>query len=691
MNLLDTRLHVLVVDDEPLLRTLLARGLENQNYRVTEADNGEKALDICAQHKLDLVLMDVSMPVMGGFAACNQLHQQFPYLPIIMLTGHDDLASINTAFEVGATDFMTKPINLPLLGQRVRYALRSTTAIRELSRVYHDQKTACRLAKLGFWKLDVRSGRLNWSKDAHKLVGLEYMPKQIQDLFSLLTSEQVNKMTVTFLAVINTGSPLDTEIVIGEGKFMRYLRLMADNVLEPHIISGAFQDITEQRSREQQIAYLAEHNSINGLPKRGLFLSQLQAQMDDSDQNVKWVVATLDISRLQRISGALGSDAGDQLLIMVAQRLAKTLPKPHLLGCLQNDCFIIGLPLGVAEGQCLDWLCSLLSPLEEPWQLEKQQVLLNFNIGFAVHTGQTQADQLLQASVRAKMQVTPSGRLSLLADTMLPYEDQGAALLLESQVRIALEREQFFLLYQPQQHLNESHITSVEALARWQHPDGSIVSPDQFIVLLENMGLMPIFSEWVLRTACQQALQWQNMGLKLTVALNVSASQFASPDLVEKFVSICNEECCPTSLLEIEVTESMAMTNPSQAIEHFKALKKNGFRVAIDDFGVGYSSMEYLLHFPHDVLKIDRTFVKNITDCKGSRAIVRAITAFCQSMQTTCIAEGVEDLRQRDYLDALGVDMIQGYLLSKPISAEDIVHLLEPALKPGYLMPAEPV
>lgn len=689
MNVYDSRPHILVVDDEPLLRTLLAKGLESQDYLVAEAADGEQAIAACAEQSFDLVLMDVSMPVMDGFTAGARISQQWPHLPIIMLTGFDDIESVNNAFESGATDFITKPINLPLLWQRVRYALRSTSALK-LSHAYHDQNTACRLARLGFWQLNTRSGQLNWSKDAHELIGLSQVPEKVQDLFSLLTEDQIQKMTALFMDSINNGSTLDTEIVVGQGQDLRYIRVMADNALDPHIISGAFQDITEQRTTEQQIAHLAEHDALTGLPKRRLLLSQLQERMNQHPPAPKWLVAAIDIHRLQRINDALGSDAGDQLLIMIAQRLTRILPRPRLLGRLEDDCFLVALPLGVAEEHCMEWLRSVLSPLEEPWLLGEQQVTLNFKVGVAIQDKENQADQLLQAAVRTQTTIISNGRMTLLANTTLPYEDQSANLLLESQLHGALEQDQFFLLYQPQQRLEDTCIVSVEALARWQHPEEGVISPDRFIPLLENMGLMPEFAEWVLRRACRQALQWQAEGNPLTIAVNISASQFADPQMVDTFVAICREEGCPPSLLEIEVTESMAMTNPLKAIEHFNALRANGFRIAIDDFGVGYSSIEYLLHFPHDVLKIDRKFVNGVVECAGSRAIVRAVTTFCDTMKITCLAEGVESARQRDYLDALGVGTIQGYLLSRPINAGEITQFIRRLHDTRYAKPEEP-
>ena len=669
-------LSLLVVDDEPMLRTLLVRGLQSQGYAVSEAENGEQALAFSRDHNFHLVLMDVSMPVMDGFTACQHLHAIRPQLPIIMLTGHDDIESVNAAFNAGATDFISKPINLPLLNQRVRYALRATFQANELNRAYHDQNTACRLARLGFWRINMHTGDLQFSADAHELLGLDCLPEKRSDLADLLTTEQLHKLTMMLQAAVSSGSTLDTEVQLGKGKTIRHLRLMADNALDPLVISGAFQDITEQRSKDQQIAYLAEHDNLTGLAKRRLFISQLEQILSTCETEDVWVVVALDIARMQRINDALGSEAGDQLLIMVAQKLADTLPKEHLLARLEADCFIFAslLPVDIARTQ--NWLAAQLKPLEETWQLQRQMVSLNFKGGFALSEPGIRADALLQQAVRAKAQVTPGGRLSLMSDQGLVGQDGAGLLALEEDLRLAFDRNEFFLLYQPQESLADGCISSVEALARWQHPDRGLLGPDRFIPLLESMGLMTEFGDWVLRTASRQALAWASEGLHMVVAINLSATQFNDHDLVSRMLTLCAEENCSPTLLEVEITESMAMTNPTLALSHLQALKQEGFRIAIDDFGVGYSSMEYLLQFPHDVLKIDRTFVTGITDSKGSRAIIRAITSFCESTGIACLAEGVETERQRDYLDALGVDFIQGYLLARPLLPADLVNLL---------------
>lgn len=672
-----TAYNILVVDDEPLLRTLLSRGLGSQGYSVTEAEHGQAALDACADQPFDLVLLDVSMPVMDGFTACRELRNRFAGMPIIMLTGYDDLEAINAAFSSGATDFMSKPISLPLVAQRIRYAMRATSREQELHRAYHDQNTVCRLARIGFWRMETRTGKLTWSKDAHELVGLPNTPSSLSDVSRLLSEDQVRQLKAQFRAALASRSALDTEIVFFCGQSTRCVRLMADNALDPDIISGAFQDITEQRSIENRLAYMAEHDYLTGLPKRSLFVSQLQDKLDAVDEGQRWLVLTIDIVRLQRINDAFGSEAGDQLLVMLARRLVATLPQPCLLARLEADCFVFALhSKTVSRDECERWLKLLLQPLEAPWTLEQQQVLLSFTIGYAFQGGEFSADQLLHRAIRARSHARPAGQLSLAGDDQLDETNEIQVFHLEDQLRLAMENDEFLLFYQPQLRLEDNRITSVEALCRWAHPAEGLLAPARFLDVIERIGLMPRFAEWVIRTACRQALSWQSKGLSLIIAVNLSPSQFAMPDLAERIVALCSEEGCPPALIEFEITESMAMHNPKQTREHLLKLKQQGFWIAIDDFGVGYSSLEYLVNFPHDVLKIDRTFVSQITDSKGSRAIVRAISSFCDSMNVRCLAEGVETVRQRDYLDALGIDLIQGFLLARPMPANQIEQLL---------------
>lgn len=685
------RYSILVVEDDPILRRLLAHGLESEGYLVNLAANGQEALDRTQQALPSLVLMDVGMPVMDGFTACRQLRQLYPSLPVLMLTGYDDVNSINTAFDTGATDFITKPINLPLLNQRVRYALRDAERDHALRRAYQDQTTACRLANMGFWQLGIASGRMQWSADAHNLVSQGRLPPdQVSELMQMIDPEQATHLTRLFRAAISNQVPVDVDVVLKSLGRVRVFRLITDGQQENGNLLGAFQDVTEQRAIQQQVQYLAEHDQLTSLPNRRLFIRLLALQRAQLCPDQTLVTAVLDICKLHRINDSLGSKSGDQLLVMVAQRLRSCLPKGAVLARLEADSFAIALalPTGTPASTILQ-LTQLLEPLTHAWQLNTRQLFLNFTLGFATAADDGASEEtLLQRAFGAQRQARPNKGLSLCCHSLLPPDAEDDQLTLETELRQALINQEFFLLYQPQQALDDGQIVGVEALVRWRHPRRGTLAPASFIPLMEDMGLIEELGEWVIAQACRQVALWQSRGLQIRTAVNLASSQFESSDLPALVSRLCQASHCPPHMLELEITESMAMVNPAKAIEQLSDLKRLGVRIAIDDFGVGHSSIEYLLHFPHDVLKIDRTFIKNITSCKGSRAIVRSITAFCSTMGITCLAEGVEDPRQRDYLEALAVDVIQGFLLARPIGAEEVERLvLQMASDPAHCDP----
>ncbi|PCD00519.1 putative bifunctional diguanylate cyclase/phosphodiesterase [Halopseudomonas pelagia] len=666
---------ILVVEDDPILRRLLAHGLESEGYLVQLAANGLEALHQAEQVAPALVLMDVGMPIMDGFTACRELRLRHTELPVLMLTGYDDVDSINTAFETGATDFITKPINLPLLTQRVRYALRDAERDHALRRAYQDQTTACRLANMGFWQLGIASGRMKWSADAHKLISQDrVLPSQVTELMQMVDPEQAAHLTTLFRAAISNQVPVDVDVVLRSSGRARVLRLITDAQQEDGQLRGAFQDVTEQRAIQQQVQYLAEHDQLTSLPNRRLFQRLLTLQRNQQNPDQRLVVAVLDICKLHRINDSLGSKSGDQLLMMVAQRLRSCLPKNAILARLEADSFALALPLSHASSTGISaQLDRLLVPLTQSWQLNARQIFLNFTLGFTSdNNNDAPQESLLQRAFGAQRQARPNKGISLCCHEQLPPGAEDDQLMLETELRQALVNQEFSLLYQPQQSLENGQIEGVEALVRWQHPRRGLLPPAAFITAMEDMGLIDELGEWVLAESCRQVALWQSRGLRIRTAVNLASSQFESSDLPVLVQRLCHETRCPPDMIELEITESMAMVNPQKTIEQLSELKRLGVRIAIDDFGVGHSSLEYLLHFPHDVLKVDRTFIKNITTSKGSRAIVRSLTAYCSAMGITCLAEGVEEQRQLDYLDALAVDVIQGFLLSRPITADEV-------------------
>lgn len=663
-----------------LLRSVLSK----QGYRVVEADNGAHAVDAFGLHAPDLVLMDVMMPVMNGFEACSRMreHERVPGTPIIMLTGAEDLTAIEHAFDSGATDFITKPINWPLLTARLRYALRTRETSLELQRARLRQLNAERIARLGFFLWHLDDDRLEWSGELMAEQGIT--PAQLARLDTLLTAthpEDRERLANAFAVARASLSRLDIEMRLCPAQAdapPRVIHLICEHVLAPggkDRFEGAYQDLTEVRETEFLVQHMALHDELTGLPNRKLFLRQAEAMIASARSRGQGLAVVLfDIHRLARINDALGIRHGDLLLGVLAQKLRHTLPPQAEVARVDGDEFAVLLPVGdVAKATA--YADAALAALSQATLIDGQTVFVSVSAGIARFPEHgINPEWLLAAAQDAQKRARASGSLSLTADSGAQTGAASESLRMEFALRSALEQDfdQFFLVYQPQLELRTQRVVGVEALVRWRHPEHGLVAPPQFIPLLEEMGLITVLGEWIIREACRQARDWLDKGLDVLMGINLSARQFQDESIARVLTAAVTDAGIAPRQIKLEITESLAMQDPQSAIAQLQAWREQGFRIAIDDFGIGYSSLEYLLRFPIDTIKIDRAFVQHITDAPSDRAIVRAITVMAQSMGLSTIAEGVETQRQRDYLDALGVHEIQGYLVSKPIAGDEL-------------------
>jgi diguanylate cyclase (GGDEF)-like protein len=670
----DALATVLVVDDDPTIRLLIASGLQRKGYRVLLAADGQEGLALFGQHAPDLVLVDMDMPILDGFGTLRAIRSgqagiDGRYVPLLMLTGYDDVGSINDAFDAGATDFMPKPINLPLLTERVRYALSGATRERALREAQLEQASACKLARLGFWHLDVHSGKLEWSEGAADMLGWPTLPGCVKELTALTSTEHRQRLETALSVASQNREGLDLELTIGQGSLERTLRLQSADQSNEHCLVGAFQDVTALRAFEDKALYLAAHDELTGLPKRHCFLGLLAERLAQAPET-RWLVAVLDISRLHRINEALGIRAGDQALVLFSRRLERFAPSHALLGRLEAGSFGVAVPLpDTADPRqlCQQWM----PPLARAQHIAGQEVYIDFTAGASVYPDDARdAESLLGAALQAqRLARSQTGQQRLLLKREIPGHTDSGTLSFEAHLQQALQRNEFFLVYQPQQHLADGHISAVEALLRWRHASRGVVSPAEFIPLLEESGHIVDVGDWVIGEACRQLAEWQRAGLHLRMSINLSAVQFSQPDFPQRIMAHVTANRLLPKQLELEITESAAMSHPEQTLKILLELKDLGFSIAIDDFGTGHSTYHYLLRFPIDTLKIDRSFTNSVTEERSCRTIVRSLTTLSQGLGFKTIAEGVETQRQRDYLEALDVDEIQGFWLAKPMTA----------------------
>ncbi|MDP1667107.1 MAG: EAL domain-containing protein [Methylobacter sp.] len=442
---------------------------------------------------------------------------------------------------------------------------------------------------------------------------------------------------------------------------------------------GNFSDITERKRAEEHIHYLANFDPLTGLPNRAQLNDHLNYALSLAKRsNGHLALMFLDLDHFKDINDSLGHSIGDVLLIELSKRLRMALREEDTVTRLGGDEFILLLP-GVDAIGAAHVAQKLLNTIAESYRIEHYDLALTASVGIALYPEDGENLEALSKSADTAMyRAKQEGRQCYRFFTQEMQASSARNLQLVNALRHALERDQLQVYYQPQVSMREDRIIGAEALLRWQHPELGGVSPAEFIPVAEGSGLILPIGEWVLRCAVRQAKVWMDEGFgPLVMAVNLSAVQFRHPDLPELVTRILDEEGLPPEYLELELTEGVAMHNPQGAIAVMNNLHERGIRMSIDDFGTGYSSLSYLKKFKVYKLKIDQSFVRDISTDPEDKAIVSAIINLAKSLGLKIIAEGVETAGQQAFLHEQGCDEMQGYLFSKPVSAEQLDALLK--------------
>ena len=444
-------------------------------------------------------------------------------------------------------------------------------------------------------------------------------------------------------------------------------------------ILGIYEDITEQKLSEQRIYYLANFDPLTGLPNRTQLNEHLKYALSMAKRsNEHLVLIFLDLDHFKDINDTLGHSIGDALLIDLAKRLSLLLRKEDTITRLGGDEFILLLP-GVDARGAAQVAEKILDVIAKPFQIELYTLSLTASIGIALYPEDgNDLESLSKSADTAMYRTKQEGRQGFRFFTPEMQARSARNLQLINALRQAMECGQLQVHYQPQVAMQDGRIIGAEALLRWQHPEFGMVSPAEFIPIAEYCGLILPIGEWILRCAVRQAKAWMDDGYTaLIMAVNLSAVQFHHPDLPELISSILDEEGLSPEYLELELTEGVAMHNPQDAIAVMNNLHQRGIRMSIDDFGTGYSSLSYLKKFKVYKLKIDQSFVRDISTDPEDKAIVSAIIRMAKSLSLQTIAEGVETISQQAFLREQGCDEMQGYLFSKPLPAGQFEALLK--------------
>ena len=679
---------VLIVDDDPVFTLLASETLEQNGFETLIAGDVNMGLDLFEEHRPDLLLLDVDVSGASGFDLCKRIlaAPRASDVPIVMVTGHNDTRSIEHAYEVGATDFISKPVLWPTLPHRLGFILRARKDMRSLRSSERRNRALLQALPDSIYRINQRGIILEQlaggeSPGAETLVGA--------DLDRLLPSSVASTACASIPDAVQRGQrvTLDFDDVSSGHPRAFEVRLLPQS---DKTILIVIRDATDRKRTEARIRRLAYYDTLTGLPNRQLFQRNAARSLDHAKEKGGIVaVLYLDLDRFKRVNDNLGHSVGDALLKNVARRLEQCVGittsvidltesfeefAAPPIGRLSGDEFVV-LSSNLTDVSQADILANEIRlALSEPFACEGHSLVVTPSIGIALYPndGADIEDLLIKADM-AMYRAKEQGRNGYaFYGESLAVRSLGR-LELENELRRAFEAGEFEIHYQPKIELLSGSLVGVEALMRWHHFTRGWISPDKFIPIAEETGMIGPMGDWLIREACRIIKSWDNIGLShLSIAVNVSVRQFVKPDFVDSVLSTLRKQGVGPNRIELEITESLLMRNVAETTANLKRLAAAGVGVSIDDFGTGYSSLGYLKQFTVHSLKIDRSFVKDLTVSSDDKAICSAIIALARELRLKVIAEGVETVEQLNFLRLQNCDQVQGYLFSKPLPLDKL-------------------
>lgn len=685
---------ILAVDDELNMRLLISEVFTAEGYRVVTAASGEEALELMQELVPDIILLDIMMPGIDGFEVCSRVKQLPGHenTPVIMLTGLDDVKAIKHAYEVGAWDFMSKPIKWPVLVYRVRYALRASHSFSieqksaRLSRAIDsspsevllfdatsmkvESANASALANLGYQLGELRG--LDFAKLAVDIPGIP-LREQLQQLNE---NQQVN---LTFTMSRKDGSSYPAEGIV-----------LYSAEEKPHVYIGIFQDITERKNVENELHRLAFFDDLTGLPNRRMLQEHVvEALTVAKAKNTRCALCLLDLDGFKAINDTLGHSVGDLLLKEVAHRLSSILRQEDIVSrdSVQELSAVSGTHLARLGGDEFLMLITdftdadvpakvmnrVLRQIAMPYHVHKTELNLTGSVGIALYPNDGDSlDVLMKYADTAMYKAKHCGKNNYSFYSKEADDSSLDRLVMQAQLRLAVENNELELHYQPLVDGESMQIVGAEALLRWRHGSEELRFPDEFIPLAEETGMILPIGEWVMRAAIEQAEEWtQLFSNSFSMAVNVSGYQVRQDSFQHLTRQLLDEHPAVRNNLVIELTESTLMSSAQSHISWLHEIRDMGVKVAIDDFGTGYSSLSYLKKFPINSLKVDRSFVEDIDTDKEDAAIVNAIFSMAQALGLDITVEGVETLTQLGVIKKMGHCQVQGWLIGKAMPATE--------------------
>jgi diguanylate cyclase (GGDEF)-like protein len=691
----------LIIDDDNTTCATMTAALRKAGFDVKHAADGASGIILFDVVQPDLIFLDVLMPGMNGYETCRAIRKRpgGEYVQILMITGLDDTESTETSFQAGANDFLSKPINLTMLGHRAHYMLRAGKAFKDVHLGHSFLAKTQEIAKIGTWKLNFQTDNYTISPEAINIAELsaEDHVLTILDLLQSVIDRDKDQICATVKEAIQKRISFDVNYqtllpdLTLKHIYMHGEAFLSDKKDQEYMI-GVIQDSSLMKQAEEEIKYLAFYDGLTGLANRKLFLDRIGKALDYSKRNVQsFAILSLGIHDLKLINDSLGRHAGDIILRNTADllrlftRRSDTVARTEqddsstVIARQGGDEFIMMLSGIKSPGGAALVAKRLLKEIQESHVIDGEKISISASIGISIFPDDgNDAETLLKYSDTALSHAKEKGRnnYKFFKDSLNKTAMERFAM--ERDMKKALQNGEFSLYYQPQLNLIDKKIIGAEALIRWFHPEKGLIPPDKFIHIAEDSGLIVDINKFVVNRACAQNRQWLNKGLApIRIAVNLSGYRLARQNMGKIIEDYLNYYSLDGSALEVEITENVLMQFTNNISKTLYEIKELGVRIALDDFGTGYSSLSYLTSFQVDTIKIDRSFVMKCIGNQRNRVIIRTIIAMGHSLGMGIVAEGIETLEQYEFLKECECDECQGYYFSKPVPAEDFELLLQ--------------
>jgi diguanylate cyclase (GGDEF)-like protein/PAS domain S-box-containing protein len=685
---------LLLVEDNPGDARLLREMFNEQGFHKTElthADCMSQAEKHLAERDVDIVLLDLGLPDAQGMGAVRRVRAVAPRIPLVVLTGMDDESLAAQALQEGAQDYLIKgQIDARGLLRALRYAIERKAM--EDALFVEKERAQVTLNCIGDAVVctDI-SGKITFlNLVAERMTGWSWQEasgRPMTEVFRILdaASRETTPNPAERAVVQNRTVHLPSNCILLRRDGFEIP--IEDSVAPIHDKQGqatgaviVFRDVSAARAMALQMTHSAQHDFLTGLPNRMLFNDRVnQAIVLAPRHSKKVAVLFLDLDGFKHINDSLGHPTGDKLLQSIAKRLVDCVRGSDTVSRQGGDEFVVLLSeVEQAEDAAISAL-RMLQAVAEAHPIDQHDLHVTTSIGVSVYPDDgLDAETLIKNADTAMYQAKENGRQSYQffkpAMNVRAVERQS----IEENLRRALERQEFSLHYQPKINLRTGEITGAEALLRWTHPVRGPVSPAQFIPVAEDCGLILPIGQWVLREACKQARTWLETGLSLgTMAVNISSMEFRDDNFLESVFAALKETGLDPKSLELELTESVLMKRAESAASILKSLRARGVQIAVDDFGTGYSSLSYLRKFPIDALKIDQSFIRQISTAPDDTSIVTAVISMGRSLKLRIVAEGVETRKELAFLQAHRCDEAQGYFFGRPVIPTKFAELLK--------------